>query len=280
VGPLDRKPDTSTVLFGQKISLPAMAAPMAGLVFNFGHRISEADFFDALVGGCADAGTLGAIGDGSSDPKDVVQARFENIGRNHGRAIAGIKPRQQAPFLEVIKLAEAQNAAMITIDIDSAARYGLARDWRTGVSTKTIPELRELIHSTRIPFLIKGIMSVEDAMLAAETGAAGIVVSNHGGRVLDSTPGTAAVLPVIAKKVGSKMTILVDGCVSSGVDVLKYLALGANGVLVGRHLVRAAFGGGRKGVQLFMETMRNELESAMVMVGTANISAINHTVLA
>jgi isopentenyl diphosphate isomerase/L-lactate dehydrogenase-like FMN-dependent dehydrogenase len=123
-------------------------------------------------------------------------------------------------------------------------------------------------------------MSIEDAMLAAEAGAAGVVVSNHGGRVLDCTPGTAAVLPVIAKKVGSKMTILVDGCVSSGVDVLKYLALGANGVLVGRHLVRAAFGGGRKGVQLFMETMRNELEAAMVMVGTANVRAINHTVLA
>jgi isopentenyl diphosphate isomerase/L-lactate dehydrogenase-like FMN-dependent dehydrogenase len=115
---------------------------------------------------------------------------------------------------------------------------------------------------------------------AAEAGAAGIVVSNHGGRVLDGTPGAAAVLPGIAKKVGGKMTILVDGCVSSGVDVLRYLALGANGVLVGRHLVRAAFGGGRKGVQLFMATMRDELETAMVMVGAANVRAVNHTFLA
>ena len=275
VGPIDRKPDTSTVLFGHKISLPAMAAPIGGMGTNFRHRISDADFFEAIVGGCVDAGTMGAVGDGI-DMKDTMQV-FENIGRHQGRAIAGIKPRPQATFLEMIKMAEAQNAAMITIDIDSAGRYIRSNPtW----GTKTVAELSQLIHSTKIPFLIKGIMSPEDAVRAAEAGAAGIVVSNHGGRVLDGTPGTAAVLPGIAKKVGGKMTILVDGCVSSGVDVLRYLALGANGVLVGRHLVRAAFGGGRKGVQLFMETMRDELETAMVMVGAANVRAINHTFLA
>ncbi len=274
VGPIDRKPDTSTVLFGHKISLPAIAAPIGGMDTNFRHRISDADFFEAIVGGCVDAGTMGAVGDGI-DMKDTMQA-FENIGRHQGRAIAGIKPRPQADFLEMIKLAEAQNAAMITIDIDSAGRYNRHSAW----GTKTVAELSQLIHSTKIPFLIKGIMSSEDAVRSAEAGAAGIVVSNHGGRVLDGTPGTAAVLPGIAKKVGGKMTILVDGCVSSGVDVLRYLALGANGVLVGRHLVRAAFGDGRKGVQLFMEAMRDELEAAMVMVGAANIRAINHTFLA
>jgi len=95
--------------------------------------------------------------------------------------------------------------------------------------------------------------------------------------VLDHTPGTAAVLPAIARRLGGKLPILVDGCVHYGVDVLKYLALGADGVLVGRHLARAAFGGGRLGVRLFMETMRNELEAAMVLVGAANIRGINRT---
>ena len=274
VGPIDKKPDTSTVLFGHKISLPAIAAPIGGLGVNFQHRISDADFFEAIVGGCVDAGTMGAVGDGI-DSKETAQ-HFENIGRHQGRAIAGIKPHPQAAFLEMIKIAEAQNAAMITIDIDSAGRYNRHSAW----GTKTVAELSRLIHSTRIPFLIKGVMCPEDAVRAAEAGAAGIVVSNHGGRVLDGTPGTAAVLPGIAKKVGGKMIILVDGCVAYGVDVLRYLALGANGVLVGRHLVRAAFGGGRKGVQLFMETMRDELEAAMVMVGAANIRAINHSFLA
>jgi isopentenyl diphosphate isomerase/L-lactate dehydrogenase-like FMN-dependent dehydrogenase len=275
VGPMDRKPDTSTLLFGHKISLPAIAAPIGGMGINFRHRISEEDFVEAIIGGCVDAGSMGAIGDGI-DPKATMQL-FEKIGRYQGRAIAGIKPRPQATFLEMIRAAEAQNAAMITIDIDSAGRYSRANPtW----GTKTVAELSRLIHSTKIPFVIKGVMSPEDAIRAAEAGAAGIVVSNHGGRVLDGTPGTAAVLPVIAKKVGGKMTILVDGCVSYGVDVLRYLALGANAVLVGRHLARAAFGGGRKGVQLFMQTMRDELEAAMVLVGAANVRAINHTFLA
>ena len=166
----------------------------------------------------------------------------EYIGRHQGRAIAGIKPRPQASFLEMIKMAEAQNAAMITIDIDSAGRYS---KYNPTWGTKTVAELSRLIRSTKIPFLIKGIMSTEDAVRAGEAGAAGSRIQPRG-RVLDGTPGTAAVLPGIAKKVGGKMVILVDGCVSCGVDVLRYLALGANGVLVGRHLVRAAFGGGRK----------------------------------
>jgi len=280
VGPLDKKPDTSTVLFGQRLSLPAMAAPVGGVAGTFKAKISDVDYFEAIIGGCADAGTLGSIGDSSLDPKDVLQARFDVIGRHGGRAIAGIKPRPQKNFVEMIRMAEAQNAAMITIDIDSAARYGRGASPATEMSTKTVAELRELIRATKIPFLIKGIMTPEDAVLAAEAGAAGIVVSNHGGRVLDYTPGTAKVLPAIAKKVGGKMIILVDGCVHYGTDVLKYLALGANGVLVGRHLVRAAFGGGRKGVQLFMETMRKELEAAMVMVGAANIRAVNRSILA
>jgi len=280
VGPLEKKPDTSTVLFGHKLSLPAVAAPVGGVFGTFGARLADVDYFEAIVGGCVDAGTLGCIGDSPHDPKDVLQARFDVIGRNGGRAIAGIKPRPQKNFLEMIRMAEAQNAAMITIDIDSAARYGRGTDQTTEVSSKTVAQLRELVRATKIPFLIKGIMTPEDAMLAAEAGAAGIVVSNHGGRVLDYTPGTAKVLPAIAKKVGGKMIILVDGCVHYGVDVLKYLALGANGVMVGRHLVRAAYGGGRKGVQLFMDTMRQEMEAAMVMVGAADIRAVNRNILA
>ena len=280
VGPLNKKPDTSTVLFGQKLSLPAMAAPIGGVIHTFGPKMSDTDFFEAIIGGCADAGTLGSIGDSPAYSQEVLQTFFGTIKRHDGRAFAGIKPRPQDNFLEMIKLAEANNAAMITIDIDSAARYGLDATPRTEVSSKTVEELRQLVRATRLPLLIKGIMTPEDAMLAAQAGAAGIVVSNHGGRVLDHTPGTAAVLPAIAKAVGHKMVILVDGCVHYGVDVVKYLALGANGVLVGRHLLRAAYGGGREGVKMFMQTMRREMETAMVMVGAANIRGINPSMLA
>jgi hypothetical protein len=279
-GPADKKPDTSTVLFGHKLSLPAMAAPIGNVNGSLGKSMTNVEFFEALVGGCADAGTLGAVGDSHSASLDLLKANLAAIGLSGGKGLAGIKPRGQQSFIQAIRLAEAQKAAFITIDIDSAARYGRSFDKGSEVGTKTVAELRELVRSTRVPFVIKGIMTPEDAALAVEAGAAGIVVSNHGGRVLDHTPGTAKVLPAIARRVKGRTVILVDGCVHYGADVLKYLALGADGVLVGRHLIRAAFGGGRKGVALFVETMRRELEAAMVMVGASDIRSINRSVLA
>lgn len=110
--------------------------------------------------------------------------------------------------------------------------------------------------------------------------AAGICVSNHGGRILDHTPGTAKVLPAIVEKVKGKMVILVDGSVAYGDDVLKYVALGADAVLVGRHIIRAAYGAGRPGVALLMKTMRDELEATMVLTGVPDVRSINHEVLA
>jgi isopentenyl diphosphate isomerase/L-lactate dehydrogenase-like FMN-dependent dehydrogenase len=97
--------------------------------------------------------------------------------------------------------------------------------------------------------------------------------------VLDHSLSTAEVLPAIADKVKGKMVILVDGCVHCGTDVLKYVALGADAVLVGRHLWRAAHGGGRQGVALFMKTMRDELTAAMVLTAVPTVAAISRNVL-
>ena len=107
----------------------------------------------------------------------------------------------------------------------------------------------------------------------------GIAVSNHGGRRQDHTPGTAEVLPAIAAKLKGKIPILTDGCVASGTDVLKYLALGADVVMVGRHILRAAYGGGAEGVALFMNRMRTELQSAMVLTGVASVSKIDSRII-
>jgi hypothetical protein len=110
-GPLDHKPNTSARLFGHKLSFPAMAAPIGGVAGTFGARLPDVDYFEAIIGGCADAGTLGSIGDSPQDSRAVLQARFDVIGRHAGRAIAGIKPRPQASCLELIRMAEAQGAA-------------------------------------------------------------------------------------------------------------------------------------------------------------------------
>jgi isopentenyl diphosphate isomerase/L-lactate dehydrogenase-like FMN-dependent dehydrogenase len=275
----DKKPDTSTVIFGQKLSLPAVAAPIGGSGVNFRGLLPDAEYFDRIIGGCVDAGTMGAIGDGQTDKIEVVKGRYEVIAKYKGKAVAGIKPRPQQNLLSIVRLAEAANSWMISIDIDSGGRYqGNPRDF--AVEPKTVAQLREIVRATRIPVVVKGITTPEDALLALEAGAAGICVSNHGGRVLDHTPSTAEVLPAIADKVKGKMVIFVDGCVHYGTDVLKYLASGADCVMVGRHIIRAAFGDGRPGVGLFMKTMRDEMEAAMVVTACPDVRSIGRQILA
>ena len=116
-------------------------------------------------------------------------------------------------------------AAAVGMDVDGAGLVTMALMGQP-VGPKNKEELIEIISSVDMPFILKGIMTLEEAKLAYEVGASAIVVSNHGGRVLDSTPGVADVLPDIAKEMKGKITIFADGGVRRGVDVLKYLALG------------------------------------------------------
>ena len=149
------------------------------------------------------------------------------------------------------------------------------------VFRKSQADLEALAQSTPLPFIVKGVMCAEDAVAAADAGAAGIVVSNHGGRVLDHTPGTAAVLPAIADALkGRAVTVFADGGVRTGYDVLKMLALGADGVLVGRDIVRAAVGAGAEGVALQMQTLQMSLAKAMLMTGCDTLAEVSDHVLA
>ena len=106
-----------------------------------------------------------------------------------------------------------------------------------------------------------------------------LVVSNHGGRVLDGMAGTADVLPVIAAAVKGKITVLVDGGIRSGEDVLKMLALGADAVLIGRPVAVAAVGGGAAGVALYLEKIRRELSDAMMITGVADVRHVSADIL-
>ena len=114
-------------------------------------------------------------------------------------------------------------------------------------------ELREIISDAGLPFIVKGIMTPKAALKAKEAGADAIIVSNHGGRVLDQCPATAEVLESIADSVKGSLKILVDGGIRSGVDVFKALALGADGVLIARPFVTAVYRDGREGVLSYIE---------------------------
>lgn len=129
------------------------------------------------------------------------------------------------------------------------------------------------------PLLIKGILDREDAKIAAGIGADGIIVSNHGGRQLDGVPSTARALPPIAEAVGDKLTVLADGGVRSGLDVLRMLALGAKAVLLGRAWAYALAAGGEAGVAHMLQLVEAEMRVAMALTGVTSIGAITQDLL-
>jgi L-lactate dehydrogenase (cytochrome) len=128
--------------------------------------------------------------------------------------------------------------------------------------------------------ILKGILDAEDAKLAAKTGAAALVVSNHGGRQLDGAPSSIAALPPIADAVGSSIEVLFDGGIRSGQDIMRALALGARGCLSGRAFVYGLGAGGQAGVARAIEIMKNELNVSMALTGVTGIDKIDRSVIA
>lgn len=141
---------------------------------------------------------------------------------------------------------------------------------------KDIAWLRSI---TRLPLLLKGIMAPADAIRAIEEGVDGIVVSNHGGRALDTAPASIEALPRIAAAVAGRMPILMDGGIRRGSDVLKALALGARAVMIGRPYIYGLAVGGPVGVAHVVKILRTELEIAMTLTGCANLEAIDRSVI-
>jgi L-lactate dehydrogenase (cytochrome) len=127
--------------------------------------------------------------------------------------------------------------------------------------------------------ILKGILDVEDARLAAKTGASAIVVSNHGGRQLDGGASTISMLPRIAEAVGSEVEVMFDGGIRSGQDVMRALALGARSCLIGRAYVYGLGAGGEAGVATAIEIIRRELDVSMALTGVRSISEIDRRVL-
>lgn len=271
-----KDPVTETELFGSKLSSPIMGAPMTGTPYNMGGVLTEREFIGMIVSGSRQAGTLGWTGDGA-DPA-MYTSGLEAIAAEEGFGIPIIKPREQKVIIECIRRAEAAGARAVGVDIDGAGLVTMALKGQP-VGPKTLEEIKELVSSTKLPFILKGIMTVDEAEKAVEAGVSAIVVSNHGGRILDCTPGAADVLPAIAAAVKGKVTILADGGVRTGVDVLKLLALGADGVLVGRPLVVGAFGGREEGVKMLLNKMTAELKQAMILTGCNTIQEIDQRVI-
>ena len=270
------EPDTSVRVLGKNLALPILAAPIGGVSFNMGGAVSEEDYILAIINGCKAKGIIGCSGDGV--PDFIHQAGFKAIQAADGHGIPFIKPWEDEELFHKIDAAKATGTDIIGMDIDAAGLITLRKMGRP-VSPKSLDKLSEIIRKTGTKFILKGVMTADEAELAVQAGADAIVVSNHGGRVLDHAPGTADVLAGIADKVKGKVTILADGGIRSGGDVLKMLALGADAVLIGRPFSVAAVGGLQPGVEASIDALMAELKQAMVLTGTRSASAVERNIL-
>ena len=187
---------------------------------------------------------------------------------NGGCGVPTGKPWNLETIRHKMDLVKAADPCAIAMDID-AAGLPFLKGLNPPAGSKTVEQLKEIAAMAGKPFLLKGIMTVRGAEKALEAGAAGIIVSNHGGRVLDQCPGTAEVLPAIVDAVGGRMTIL----------VFKALALGADAVLIARPFVTMVYGGGEAGIQAYVDKLKAELADTMAMCGAHTLAEINRSML-
>ncbi|SDF60021.1 alpha-hydroxy-acid oxidizing protein [Sporomusa acidovorans] len=266
-----KKTDLTCRVLGLDLAMPVIGAAIGGIALNMNGAVTEEEYAKAIVNGCRKAGSIGMTGDG---PQPVVfDSGMAAIAKEQGWGIPVIKPRDPEKIVELAKQAAAAGCPAFGMDIDAAALVNMTNAGQP-VGPKTIEELEFIKNHTTIPFIVKGIMTPDDAEACWQAGVDAIVVSNHGGRALDHTPGTAEVLPYIVEAVKGKMTVLVDGGIRSGADVLKMLALGADAVLLGRTLAIAAVGGGAEGVELVLNQYKAELSAAMLLTGTDQVSDV------
>lgn len=266
---------TETELFGRTFAMPIMVGPLGDVRRHYGDAYDDLTYNEAALMAAHDAGTLAWTGDGLR--AEVHENACALIKRLGGTGVTTIKPWDMGTLQG--KLARALDAHPLAIacDID-AAGLPFLKGQEPPAGPKDVSQLREIAdacHAGGCRFVLKGILTVGGARKAAEAGVDGIVVSNHGGRVLDGVPATAEVLPEIADAVGDSLTVLVDGGIRSGVDVFRALALGAQAVLVCRPMAVALYGGGREGVRDYLRQLQGELADTMAMCGVNRISDIS-----
>jgi len=269
----ENKPvDTRLELFGKTFQYPFFAGPVGAVQLHYGDCQTDVTYNDILVSACAEYGIAAFTGDGVDS--NVMVAATKAIQKTDGIGIPTVKPWNLDTIKEKMNLVHTSKAFAVAMDID-AAGLPFLKNLDPPAGSKTVEELRQIIKLAGTPFIVKGIMTVKGALKAKEAGADAIIVSNHGGRVLDQCPATAEVLETIANAVGDSMKILVDGGIRSGADVFKALALGADGVVIARPFVTAVYGGEKEGVRSYIEKIGSELEDTMKMCGVSSLNEIN-----
>ncbi len=270
-------PNTTFHFLGKQFSVPIMAAPMTGATTNMNNAMDEFQYSSVVLQGSLESGSIAWLGDGATPDKYLQM--LSAIRKVEGLGILICKPRADEGMLrERFQEAQRQGIFALGMDID-AFNFKTMIQKNQQSPSRNINDLKNIRKFSTLPFIIKGIMTEEDAELAIEIGADALVVSNHGGRVMDEMPGTARVLQKISERVANRVPVLVDGGIRSGMDVFKMIALGADAVLVGRPIAISAVGGEVPGVKFLYNQYTNELKNTMNITGAESLKKISKDML-
>ncbi len=268
--------DMSVNLFGKTFQYPFFAGPIGAVKLHYGDKYDDVSYNKILVSACAKYGIAAFTGDGVD--ARVMEGACQAIKETDGIGIPTVKPWNLETVQDKLKLVHDSNAFAVAMDID-AAGLPFLKNMNPPAGSKSVEELKEIVESTHLPFIVKGVMTVQGALKAKQAGASAIIVSNHGGRVLDQCPSTAEVLAEIVDAVNGSMTVLVDGGIRSGLDIFKALALGADGVVIARPFVVSVYGGEEVGVEVYIQKLATELKETMEMCGAYSIQDITRDMI-
>ena len=216
---------------------------------------------------------------GDNKAEGYFPGQIAPIREVNGVGVPTIKPwADREEVSKRVKWCEEVGAMAIATDLDAIGlgyQYsGKAESKNEGVCARNVKELKEFVQSVKVPVVIKGIMSVKAAVKSVETGAYGILISNHGGNVVEGSLAPCDVIEEISKEVGNSIKIFADGGVRSGEDVFKMLALGAKAVGIGRPYVMAVYGGGQDGAAVYTHKIFWELQNIMRLANCKNLNDI------
>lgn len=297
--------DTSTTVLGQRVASPIIVAPTAM------HRLGHPEGEVATARGAGAAGTIMAVSTLATTTLEEVAAAassplwFQLYVYKDREITRALVERARAAGYQALCLTvdaphsgrrerDARNRFALPPEMQLANFFGpemrmMPREGSGSALPTYVAKMMDLTLTwkdaawlrsiSEMPMLVKGILTAEDARLAVEHGADAIVVSNHGGRQLDTAIATIEALPEVVEAVAGRAEVYVDGGVRRGTDVLKALALGAQGVLIGRPVLWGLVLDGADGVQRVLEMLRHELEEVMLLSGRPTIASIDRSLL-